>query len=945
MRAVQQSSLWVFWLRTKEFLFTKHRNVLAFSIVILSLSLLFPVFTYAQSVLGITKEDIVNGIIGGVTEILLVIARFALDLVLYCLDFFLRLAAYNGFIDAPPVVVGWFMVRDLANMFFIVALLVIAFSTMLGLENYAWKKSLVKLIAAAILINFSRLIIGVLIDASQIITLTFLNAVEGAAGGNLITMFHLDKMLSISTNAGDIGKDSFRLEILAGGMAAVVFSLMALFTIAAYAFLMLVRVLILWMLIILSPLAFVLSSLPQTQGYASEFWGELTKYLIIGPLMTFFLWLAFATLGSGDIAGSLNLTGVNPGAGSQAVQDAVLGGGVGTAEGQSVTVNAISRWENLSSFFIAIGFLLLGIERVQKIGVRGTDIASSIISSGKKITKGALKYGAAAGVFGSGAGWVAAGAAGVAGAAGYKGYKFGKFGAQIGVEKLKQGYYSTLGKGDLQRAGSLGEYQATTKAIKDRLIAEGSEQSSAGGDLARAQVASVAARKRADESQKLAEAGEKKKQFDKEWSDYQKEIEKEKARFRNQNGREMTETEVGKFATAFLNAPKTGFDILRGRNYALQASGVEKSIGEEKKDEYLKAYATQSRGGTATNVKISEDRAYREKMKDYAQLEEHELYDTMKKVFAKIRATSEDAPEHFQAVQDMTALTSSALEGGKGQMLAKLARDLAGNGLHASFKDIDDAGTDITQLMLALQGSFSDKTKYRSNLSDLAINNPAAAQKYEEEMKAAQQTLYKNLIGTSGDPSKASVTLRNLNAAMNRNASSANALQWKGQLLAPLSGNENDPMTFVHAQPAYAGIQQQVSSEESARKDQRLQQMSVEHIFRTEIDQVTGKPVFGEFKDQFAEKLVDELRSGAITASKAMLAALGESQKADVKNKLELIIKNRVNDINDPKIDRNTKNRRIEQTLDLVRGIKKDAQLTRDQVNAILDAEYKVKIK
>ena len=100
-----------------------------------------------------------NGLIWAFSQLFLAVARLMMSLTVFFLQLFIQLAAYNNFIDAPPVVIGWLMVRDVANMFFVVALLVIAFGTILGLEQYEWKKTLLKLILAAIFINFSKLFV------------------------------------------------------------------------------------------------------------------------------------------------------------------------------------------------------------------------------------------------------------------------------------------------------------------------------------------------------------------------------------------------------------------------------------------------------------------------------------------------------------------------------------------------------------------------------------------------------------------------------------------------------------------------------------------------------------------------------------------------------------------------------------------------------------------
>ena len=83
-----------------------------------------------------------NWFIRILSQIMLVIGELCITLTTFALEFLIRLAQYNDFSNAPPVLIGWFMIRDLANMFFVVALLVIAFGTILGLEQYEWKKAL-----------------------------------------------------------------------------------------------------------------------------------------------------------------------------------------------------------------------------------------------------------------------------------------------------------------------------------------------------------------------------------------------------------------------------------------------------------------------------------------------------------------------------------------------------------------------------------------------------------------------------------------------------------------------------------------------------------------------------------------------------------------------------------------------------------------------------------
>ncbi len=361
----------------------------------------------AGTFLGALGKGFLNILIQFITWVALIFARVCIGLTIAFLRIFMQLAAYNNYIDSPVVVTGWYLVRDVANMFFVVALLAIAFGTIFGLEQYEWKKSLVKLVLAAIFINFSRLLLGLVIDASHIFTITFLDAVSGTAGGNLIQMLQIDKMreLAVGTNASDaIFQDDLQLDLLGAAALSVVFSLIAMLTVGAYLVVMALRIVILWVLIIVSPLAFVLSAIPATKQYAEEFWSELVKYIIVAPIMVFFLWLAFATLGSGNISNHLGV------ASGGIASDDVTGLLNLSKDPPKVSLLEISTWENMSSFIITIIFLLVGLERVQKVGTAGGSMVSGVVDFGKSAIKVASGYAAgrwAVGMAGKGAKHVA----------------------------------------------------------------------------------------------------------------------------------------------------------------------------------------------------------------------------------------------------------------------------------------------------------------------------------------------------------------------------------------------------------------------------------------------------------------------------------------------------------------------------------------------------------
>ncbi len=317
-----------------------------------------------------------SGVKNIVSWFLLQISSLFLSITLFLLTFVIEIAGYNGFLSSTAVQTGWVMVRDITNMGFVVILLVIAFGTILGLEQYEWKKMLVKFVVAAILVNFSRLICGVLIDIGQVVMITFVNGVSATAGGNLLQAFNLDHIRSFAAQNGT--------TIDAGGIflatvAAVIFSAIVMFMMGVFMFMLLARMIVLWVLIVLSPLAFVLSVIPQTEKYASQWWSEFGSNVITGPILLFFIWLSFVTVGSGTINNEINNNSVAPmnadATASQEQQLAPASSGVTDAMG----------WNSMANFAIGIGMLMVGARVASELGGVGGAWAGKAVDFGKKV--------------------------------------------------------------------------------------------------------------------------------------------------------------------------------------------------------------------------------------------------------------------------------------------------------------------------------------------------------------------------------------------------------------------------------------------------------------------------------------------------------------------------------------------------------------------------------
>jgi hypothetical protein len=201
-----------------------------------------------------------------------------------------ELAQYSNFVAPGPtmVQVGWVVVRDLVNMFFILILLIMAFAIILGVEKYGSPKTVRDLFIMAIVVNFSKTICGIFIDMGQVIMLTFVNGFAQAAGGNFLNAFQINRIIALK-ESGDLKGFSLAMAAALAFMMVAVALCVVIVMMIQMAF----RIVMLWILIILSPLAFLGRAFePMKKDTYDRWWGMFKGYITKGPIIAFFLWLA-----------------------------------------------------------------------------------------------------------------------------------------------------------------------------------------------------------------------------------------------------------------------------------------------------------------------------------------------------------------------------------------------------------------------------------------------------------------------------------------------------------------------------------------------------------------------------------------------------------------------------------------------------------------------------
>lgn len=214
---------------------------------------------------------------------------------------------------APIVTLGWSITRDLANMFFILILLIIAFATVLKIQSYAIKQLWWKVVLAALLVNFSLVFAGFIIDFTQILTTFFLKQITGGEGGfgtittklaasmQILNFYNPAPPTSVLGGIGQFGSSAVAATV--GVILTLVGLVITVFVFGAAMIFLILRILHLWFLLIIMPIVVMLWILPATSGQFSKWWNEFIKWAFFAPIYVFFIYLSLSIF---DATGKLN---------------------------------------------------------------------------------------------------------------------------------------------------------------------------------------------------------------------------------------------------------------------------------------------------------------------------------------------------------------------------------------------------------------------------------------------------------------------------------------------------------------------------------------------------------------------------------------------------------------------------------------------------------------
>ncbi|MDO4219774.1 MAG: hypothetical protein Q4D22_00885 [Candidatus Saccharibacteria bacterium] len=216
--------------------------------------------------------------------------------------------------DDAPIHVVWRYLRNITNVIFIIFFLVIIYSqlTGFGINNYGIKRTLPRIIIAAILVNLSFVICILAVDVSNIVGMSLRGVFEkveaDAIANSTISQAAADTSVAgiVATilGVGTIG--TVGALAVSGGWAGLLWLLIPVILSGAIAIIsavvtMAARQALILLLIMISPLAFVAYLLPNTEKWFQKWYQLFMRMIIFYPMFSFLY-------GASQLAGLVMIT-------------------------------------------------------------------------------------------------------------------------------------------------------------------------------------------------------------------------------------------------------------------------------------------------------------------------------------------------------------------------------------------------------------------------------------------------------------------------------------------------------------------------------------------------------------------------------------------------------------------------------------------------------------
>lgn len=232
-------------------------------------------------------------------------------------------ATYGGFVNNAGVKAIWKFVRDFVNLFLIIGLIIVAIATIFRNKKYGWENTLWKLIVVALLVNFSLVISGMVVDVSNYLSYYFLNLTQsenqnlgeamlkslGWKNGEEQPDFLSEGKYQTSavpgstaeTTAQQTGEWAAIGQFFLVDIAVLLIGVFAIIALFAIFIATIVRAVIIILLLSVSAAAFAAWIFPATEKVWKMWWEQFIKWCTFPIVFAFMLYIGITVINKAPI--------------------------------------------------------------------------------------------------------------------------------------------------------------------------------------------------------------------------------------------------------------------------------------------------------------------------------------------------------------------------------------------------------------------------------------------------------------------------------------------------------------------------------------------------------------------------------------------------------------------------------------------------------------------
>jgi hypothetical protein len=294
--------------------------------------------------------------------------------------------------------IAWEVMRDIANIIFIFTIVYIGISTILRVGGDT-KKLLGKVILAALLINFSFFFTSVMIDTSNILTLSIYQRIHSVEGffDDQYMRDNPDEVLDITDEDNQEAINGYGISgvfmnaiglttifdpdrgveaSLAVAAFGAILILILTFSFTTIAILFIIRLIVLLILLITSPISVLGGLFPKISQYSKQWWDTLWGQLLFAPIfMAMMLIIVLVISSEGFMTGTSGNAGEVAGF-KEAIDENFAGGTI------SIVLN----------YIMVIGFLVSSIFIAKQTASQGSAVVGKMVSGASDYAAGSLGF-------------------------------------------------------------------------------------------------------------------------------------------------------------------------------------------------------------------------------------------------------------------------------------------------------------------------------------------------------------------------------------------------------------------------------------------------------------------------------------------------------------------------------------------------------------------------